>query len=64
VIIYMEGGGDHNKKLKMKCRVGLIYFLEKTNLLGHMPIIKPCGGRKSTFDSYCAGLKRVKMQFY
>ncbi len=50
--IYIEGGGDDSKELKIRCREGFRRLLEKCSLKARMPRLVACGGRDSTFDDF------------
>ena len=50
--IYLEGGGD-SKELHARCREGFRKLLESCGFKGRMPQLVACGGRHSTFDSFC-----------
>jgi hypothetical protein len=52
VRIYVEGGGDHNKFLQTQCRRGFSEFFRKAGLVGRMPRIVACGGRRHAYDSF------------
>jgi uncharacterized protein DUF4276 len=52
VKIYVEGGGDHNKALKVQCRHGFSEFLQKVGLKGRMPSIVACGGRQQAYTRF------------
>ncbi|HAX42722.1 MAG TPA: DUF4276 family protein [Bryobacteraceae bacterium] len=58
VILYVEGGGDHNKALDSRCREGFRKFIEKSGLTGRMPRIVACGGRHNAFESFRTALRR------
>ena len=55
VKIYVEGGGD-GRELRSRCRRGFSSFLEKVGLAGRMPQVIACGGRKSAYEKFRAGL--------
>lgn len=52
VRIYVEGGGDHNKRLKAGCREGFKKFFGKAGLAGRMPEVMPCGGRSRAYKDF------------
>ena len=50
--IYIEGGGDDSKELKIRCREGFRRLLEKCGFKGRMPKLIACGGRDATFSDF------------
>ena len=54
--LFVEGGGDDNEALKTECRRGFRKLLEKAGLVGRMPRIVACGGRKSAYDQFCTAM--------
>ena len=52
VRIYVEGGGDHNKDLQTRCRRGFSKFFGKAGLVGRMPEVVACGGRRRAYDRF------------
>jgi hypothetical protein len=52
VRIYVEGGGDHNKRLKAGCREGFKKFFGKAGLAGRMPEVMPCGARSRAYQDF------------
>ncbi|MCL2347616.1 MAG: DUF4276 family protein [Planctomycetaceae bacterium] len=62
-VIYMEGGGDHNKPLQDELRKGMHDFLEKLNELSknkEMPSVVPCAGRSQALDRFRTALMQGK----
>ena len=58
--VYVEGGGNNNKALQVKCRSAFRAFLEKAGLAGRLPRIVAGGGRKETYDDFCSALNDPK----
>ena len=52
VRIYIEGGGNHNKALKIKCQQGFNAFFRKAGFTGRMPKPVPCGARNAAFGRF------------
>lgn len=52
VKIYVEGGGDHNKALRTRCRQGFSAFFEKAGLEKRMPSVVVCGGRQQAYEAF------------
>jgi hypothetical protein len=60
ITIYVEGGGNNNKRLARDCRKAFHEFFEKTELKGELPAVIPCGGRNHAYDDFCTALKQSK----
>ena len=54
--LYVEGGGDSKKDLKVECRKGFSKFIERAGLKGRMPRIVACGGRQQAYDHFKTAL--------
>src|SRR5271163_2560153 len=52
VKVYVEGGGDHNKALQSESRRGFSEFFRKAGLVGRMPRVVACGGRRNAYESF------------
>ena len=55
--LYVEGGGD-SKLLRTACREGFSTFLKRAGLVGHLPRIVACGGRRQAYEDFCTALKQ------
>jgi hypothetical protein len=58
--IYVEGGGNDNPNLYIKCRQGFKDLFERAGLTGKLPRTMPCGTRRETFDNFCTAVKNAK----
>ena len=58
--VYVEGGGNNNRKLTARCREAFSEFFRKAGLSGRMPSIIAGGGRKQTYDDFCVALRDPK----
>lgn len=59
VRLLVEGGGE-SKSLHIECRRGFHDFLLKAGLVGRMPRIVACGGRKKAYDDFCSHLANAQ----
>jgi hypothetical protein len=50
--IFVEGGGNDNHALTIRCREGFRKLLENGGLTGRLPRIIPCGSRNEAYDSF------------
>ena len=51
VKVYVEGGGN-TRELRARCREGFSSFFGKEGLVGRMPKIVACGGRKGAYMKF------------
>ena len=56
--LYVEGGGD-SKVLRSACRRGFREFIQKAGLVGRMPRIVACGGRRNAYESFVTASRRA-----
>lgn len=52
VHLFVEGGGNSNKALKIECRKAFAKLIEAAGFDGRMPRIVACGGRGGAFDAF------------
>jgi len=50
--IYIEGGGNDSKELRVRCRQGFSKLLESSGFKGRMPQLIACGGRDSAYRDF------------
>ncbi len=63
VVLIVEGGGDHDKDLKIACRRGFNRLLKSCNL-PRMPRIQAGGSRKTAFDRFRSELQNRTQREY
>jgi len=63
VRIYVEGGGDHNKRITDACRQAFSQFFAKVSPAQARPKVIPGGSRRATFDDFCTALKSHPSDF-
>ena len=56
VTVLVEGAGNDNKALRIRCRKAFRSFFEKAGLAGRLPTTVPCGGRNAAYDRFCTAL--------
>ena len=53
VKVYVEGGGDHNKALQIRCHRGFSEFFRRAGLeRPHAPSVVVCGGRQRAYHDF------------
>lgn len=50
--MYVEGGGNKNNALAIRCRQGFHEFFSKAGLKGRLPKVVACGGRASAYKDF------------
>lgn len=55
-VLYVEGGGDNNRRLAAQFREGWNAFLTEAGLSGRMPRVIRGGSREETFDRFSTAL--------
>ena len=54
--IYVEGGGDHQKRTIQACRAAFSRYFQKVVPEGAQPRIVACGSRQKAYDDFAKGL--------
>lgn len=57
--VYVEGGGNGNKALRVECRRAFREFFQKAGLAGRLPRVVPGGSRKQTYDDFCTAFETL-----
>ena len=60
VEIYIEGGGNNNKDLKTRCRIGFRQFFERAGFPGQRLTPIACGSRNETFKRFCTAIEKAE----
>lgn len=50
--IFVEGGGNDNNALVIRCRAGFRKLMEGCGFVGRLPKIIPCGSRNEAYDNF------------
>src|SRR5256885_2202952 len=61
--VYVEGGGDHNKQLNIRCREGFRKLLEKCGFERRMPRIVACGGREAAYRDFATAHRSGELNY-
>ena len=62
ITIFVEGGGD-TRNQQSACRKGFREFFNKLDIKASITIIA-CGNGKNTYDDFCIGFKKTKIDEY
>lgn len=62
ITIFVEGGGD-TRNQQSACRKGFREFFDKLDIKASITIIA-CGNGKNTYDDFCIGFKKTKIDEY
>lgn len=60
--LFVEGGGDA-KSLRIACRNGFTEFFKQAGLVGKLPHVVSCGGRKKAYDDFCTAIQNREAAF-
>lgn len=59
ITIYVEGGGDHNNDIIVRCRQGFAEYCKKVAPGRRLKVVA-CGGRNQAFDRFKTESERIK----
>ncbi len=57
--VYVEGGGNCNRRLSAECRSAFAALFDKAGLAGRKPSVHPSGGRQQAYDDFCIALRNA-----